>query len=274
MQPIETKIFGILNLSPDSFSDGDQYQTLASASAKIESFAAQKIYGVDLGAVSSNPQAAPVKAEHELAKLKPLIEAASKISKDLRISIDSFNPSVQVALQDKVDYINDINGFSEPSIYPQLATGQAKLVVMHAMQKTGKAKVAHFSPEEVLQSICRFFDARLPALIQAKIAPERLILDPGMGFFLSAEPNCSIAVLQNLEFFKRRYGLPIYISTSRKSFLRAITGCSLEQAAVPTVLSEIFAIEQGADYIRTHQPENIYFAKKLQNAIKKKIFYL
>ena len=114
----------------------------------------------------------------------------------------------------------------------------------------------------------RFFETRLSALERAGIARARMIIDPGMGFFLGTNPRTSFTVLANLAQLRARFGLPILVSVSRKSFLRRITGRGAHASGAVSLAAELFAIRQGADYIRTHAPGALRDALLLDQALK------
>lgn len=247
------KILGILNVTADSFSDGGKYLDPAAALAQGRKLMADGADMLDIGAASSNPDAAPVPPAVEIERLAALVPlfAAEKIP----LSIDSFSTPVQRwALARPIAALNDIHGFADPALYPALAASPAKLIVMHAVQAAGVATRPDIAPSEILERINRFFDARLTALSGAGIAPSRLILDPGMGFFLGRDPQTSFAVLRALPDIKARFGLPLLVSVSRKSFLRKITGRDPGRSGAASLAAELFAAAQGADYIRTHDP--------------------
>jgi dihydropteroate synthase type 2 len=175
--------------------------------------------------------------------------------KYLPLSIDTFSTPVQRwALAQGVDYLNDIHGFPDPALYPQLASSSCKLIVMHMVQERGVAVRTDVPPGEILDRICAFFDTRLKALIDAGVARERLILDPGMGQFVGADPECSWNVLRGLPVLTSRFGLPLLVSVSRKGFLRKLTGRAPQQAGAASLAAELFAEANGADFIRTHDP--------------------
>jgi dihydropteroate synthase type 2 len=153
-----------------------------------------------------------------------------------------------------VDYLNDIHGFPDAALYPALAASEAKLIVMHAVQARGKATVVDVPPGEIFDRIRRFFEARIAALTAAGIARERLILDPGMGFFLGRDPDTSLTMLRRLGDLKNCFGLPLLVSVSRKSFIRTLAGRSAAEAGPASLAAEIFATAHGADHIRTHAP--------------------
>ena len=247
------KILGIVNITVDSFSDGGRYLTPETAISHAHMLARNGASILDLGAAASNPDAEPVAPAVEIARLAPVVDALNKVG--LAISIDSFAPEVQRwALERSVDYLNDIHGFPDPALYPALADAETGLIVMHSIQQRGRATRADIAPGGIFDRILRFFEDRIAALERAGVARSRLILDPGMGFFLSNWPDASFAVLRRLPELKSAFGLPVLISVSRKSFLRKITGRAPAEAGPATLAAELFAVYQGADYIRTHEP--------------------
>jgi dihydropteroate synthase type 2 len=249
--PARPQIFGILNITEDSFSDGGRYVEPAAAIAHARALLDEGADVLDIGAASSNPRSAPVPAETEIARLAPVIEAL----KGAALSIDSFNPKTQAwALGEPITYLNDVRGFPDASLYPALAASRVKLIVMHSVAGLGPATRDDVDPGEILGRIERFFDARLAALEGAGIARARLIIDPGMGLFLGRRTAASLKVLANLSRLKARYRLPLLISVSRKSFLREIAGRPVERAGPASLAGELAAALQGADMIRTHEP--------------------
>jgi dihydropteroate synthase type 2 len=247
-------ILGIVNITEDSFSDGGRFLATAAALAHARALVAAGAQIIDLGAAASNVEAKPVAPAEEIGRLDPLISAL--IGDGTPVSVDSFAPEVQrFAIARDVALLNDIQGFPDPSFYPELAAARCRLVVMHATQVRGRARPVELSAGEVWDRIHAFFAGRVAALEQAGIARERLILDPGMGFFLSSRPEASLRVLAGLDRLKQAFGLPVLVSVSRKSFLRAITGrAAADELGAATLAAELYAAEKGADYIRTHDP--------------------
>jgi dihydropteroate synthase type 2 len=247
-------LVGILNITEDSFSDGGRYLDPAAAIARARHLAAGGADIVELGAAASNIAAKPVAPAEEIRRLEPVI--AALIAEHIPLSVDSFEPETQrFALARGVDYLNDIHGFPDPAVYPDLAAAGCCLVVMHAVQDRGRARRVALGADEVWRRIEAFFAERLPRLERAGIARERLILDPGMGFFLSSRPEASLRVLAELGRLKQAFGLPVLVSVSRKSFLAALTGHDAPAKLGPASLAaELFAAAQGADLIRTHDP--------------------
>ena len=260
-------IFGIVNITEDSFSDGGRYLDPAAAIAHARALAAAGAEVIDLGAAASNVDAKPVSAAEEIARLDPIIAALA--ADGLQISVDSCLPEVQrFAIARGVAFLNDIRGFPDASFYPELAAAGARLVVMHAVQEKGRAQRLELSAAEVWDRIQGFFRERLPALQHGGIARERLILDPGMGLFLSTRPEASLRVLARLGRLKQEFGLPVLVSVSRKSFLRAITGSPAASEAGPaTLAAELYAAAAGADFIRTHDPAALRDGLKIVSAL-------
>lgn len=239
-------ILGIVNITTDSFSDGGQFLKPDAALAHARQLTKDGAHILDLGAAASNPKAEAVSPETEIARLAPVVAALA-----VPLSIDTFSPAVQEwALDQGVAYLNDIHGFAHPALYPRLADSDAKLIVMHAVQQEGRATVDDIPPETIYQRVVDFFDARLEAFERAKIASSRLILDPGMGMFLSRNPEASYEMLRRIPDLKRAFSLPVLIGVSRKSFLKNARPASTLLAA--TLAAEVFATSLGADYIRTH----------------------
>ena len=258
-------ILGILNITEDSFSDGGHYLATGAALTHARRLAKDGASVLDLGAAASNPDAKPVAPAEEIARLAPVVAALK--GEGLAVSIDSFAPEVQRwALEERVDYLNDIHGFPDPELYPALADTSAKLIVMHSVQERGSATREDVAPEETFDRILRFFEGRVAALERAGIARDRLVLDPGMGFFLGSRPEASFTVLRRLPELKRMFGLPALISVSRKSFLRKITGRDIAEAGAATLAAELFAVLLGAYYIRTHDPAALADGLAIWNA--------
>ncbi len=251
-----TLLFGILNITEDSFSDGGRFLAPDAAREQAEKLIADGADVLDLGGASSNPSSAPVPFETEIARLRPIVVEAKK--KDWAVSIDSFAPETQAwALGEGVQYLNDIQGFPYPEFYPELARAEAKLIVMHSVQKLGPAKRVESDARTILERIAAYFESRVNALTQAGIARERLVLDPGMGFFLGASPEVSLTVLRGLSEIKSAFGLPLLVSVSRKGFLRKLTRRPVAEIGPASLAAELYAARHGADMIRTHDPKAI-----------------
>ncbi len=255
-------IVGIVNVTEDSFSDGGRYLSPEKALAQAKTLSQQGAKIIDIGASSSHPDASHISAAQEIERLQtvipPLIEAGYELS------VDSFYTQTQKwALAQGVQWLNDIHGFSDPDFYDELAAYDCKLIVMYAVQSRGIAQRMDVAASDIMTRIFEFFDMRLAALEKAGIAKARIIIDPGMGFFLGTDPQNSIIVMQNLVQLKTQFELPLLVSVSRKSFLREISGATLAEADSPTLAAELWLEEQGVDYIRTHNVQKLVQARKI-----------
>ncbi|HAZ5676776.1 TPA: sulfonamide-resistant dihydropteroate synthase Sul1 [Escherichia coli] len=262
-------VFGILNLTEDSFFDESRRLDPAGAvTAAIEMLRVGADV-VDVGPAASHPDARPVSPADEIRRIAPLLDALS--DQMHRVSIDSFQPETQrYALKRGVGYLNDIQGFPDPALYPDIAAADCRLVVMHSAQRDGIAtRTGHLRPEDALDEIVRFFEARVSALRRSGVAADRLILDPGMGFFLSPAPETSLHVLSNLQKLKSALGLPLLVSVSRKSFLGATVGLPVKDLGPASLAAELHAIGNGADYVRTHAPGDLRSAITFSETLAK-----
>lgn len=249
-----TALFGILNITADSFSDGGRFLDPGAAMVHGRALIAGGADVLDIGAASSNPDAVSVGAATEIARLECVVP--HMMAEGAVVSVDSFESGVQRwALKQGVNWLNDIQGFADPEMYPVLADSACGLIVMHAVQGRGKAARMDVPPDTIMGRMFDFFDARVGVLERAGVARQRIVLDPGMGFFLGTNPETSLEALRRLPELKARYGLPVLVSVSRKSFIRALAGRSAQDAGAATLAAELFAAARGADMIRTHDPK-------------------
>lgn len=250
MSAVTPSIFGIVNVTSDSFSDGGKFLDGAAAAKHALQLAQDGADVIDLGAVASNPDAEAVPAEVEIGRLAPLV--AMLHEHRIKVSVDTFSSETQGwALRQNVAWLNDIQGFPDPALYPALAEASCGLVVMHNVV-AGKAQRIETDVRTIMDRLFAFFDQRIGALMGAGVARERIVLDPGMGFFLGSDPNVSLEVLRRLPELKARYGLPLFVSVTRKSFLRRLAGVEIDKAGPVTLAAELFVANQGVDFIRTH----------------------
>jgi len=258
-----TRILGIVNITADSFSDGGQYLEPHAAIRHAEALLEDGAHAIDLGPASTHPDAETVSPAEEIRRLEPVVDAVSG-----PLSIDSYHPETQRwALGRGVDFLNDIQGFPHPDLYPELAKSEATLIAMFSIQASGGATRQDSDAHTLLARIERFFDERVDALLSADIPRSRLILDPGMGFFLGTDPACSVAVLRAIPALKARYGLPLLVSVSRKSFLRKLTGAPLTRIGPATLSAELAAVRAGVDWIRTHDVAALRDGIRIQQSL-------
>jgi dihydropteroate synthase len=247
-------VVGIVNITEDSFSDGGKFLDPEDAVAHARQLIADGADIVDLGAAASNIAADPVSAEEEVRRLDPVL--TTLLAEGVAVSVDSFQTETQrYALSRGAAFLNDIHGFADPNFYRELSQAECRLIVMHAVQDRGRASRIALDADAVWKGMLTFFTQRIAALTASGIARDRLILDPGMGFFLSSSPEASLRMLAGIGQIKRTFGLPLLISLSRKSFLAAVTGRdNPSERSAATLAAELFAADHGADYIRTHDP--------------------
>lgn len=274
------EIVGIVNITSDSFSDGGKYLDTKKAIEHAEKLLFDGADILDLGAAASNPHAEYVSPEEEIRRLEPV---ASHLKKSgARISIDTTKIEVQRwAIEKQVEFLNDIRGFPDQALYPNLAAAHCKLIVMHFIRPLNegvgqvidldKAVREPKTVQAVFDSINIFFESRLAALRAAGIADDRLIIDPGMGFFLASNPEPSLAVLARFSEFKEHFKLPIMIGVSRKSFLKNIGSSETADIQARTLAAELFAAQNGADYLRTHDAKAISEGLMTVDAIMKHV---
>ena len=267
-----TKILGIVNLTRDSFSDGGEYLDPQVALSHARRLIADGADIIDLGAESTHPDSEDVSADEEIARLTPLIEQLKVAG--VSISVDTYKPAViRYVLGLGVDYINDITALRDPESVIAARDSDAGLIIMHSRSSAARAERAEADPATIVDKILTFFERRITELTAAGIDRERLILDPGMGFFLGSNPEASLTVLRDQQRLQA-LGLPILISTSRKSFIGAVLDGSTKprpalQRAAGTLATELWSALHGAAYIRTHDPAALWDALNLWKAISR-----
>lgn len=265
--PIETtKIVGILNMTADSFSDGGKYLHAEAAIRQAESLRAQGADLIDLGAESSRPDAEAVPVQEQIDRLIPVIQALK--TEKIPFSVDTYRPEVMArVLELGADMINDINALREAGAVETVRRYDAPVVLMYSRSPGPQADRTVRGSESLMDEIIRFFSGRIGALTEQGIRRENLILDPGMGLFLGANPEPSLTVLKHLKEL-RCFGLRTYISVSRKSFIGSVLHREVSQRAAGTLAAEIWAALQGAEYIRTHEVKPLRDALDLLKAIR------
>jgi dihydropteroate synthase type 2 len=245
------RLIGVVNITEDSFSDGGRYLAAADAVAHARRLRLDGADVIELGPAASHPGARPVTAAAEQQRLAPVVAALA--DEGIPVAVDSYRAATQRwALTRPVGYLNDIQGFPDPREYEALAAARCRLIVMHSVQRSGPATQVKTDPERIWAGLIEFFADRLAALQAAGVARDRLIIDPGLGFFLGSNPEPSLAVLARLGELRARFGVPVLISPSRKSFLRTLTGRDVDRVGPATLAAELWAAGHGADYVRTH----------------------
>ncbi|MGE3173165.1 MAG: dihydropteroate synthase [Planctomycetota bacterium] len=245
-------VFGIVNVTRDSFSDGGRFLRPEDAIARARALHAAGADVIDLGAESTHPDAEDVPAATELERLLPVVAALR--AEGVPLSVDTNKPEVMVAVaRAGADWLNDVAGFRSDAAVAAAAGCTARLVVMFARNQAPRAEraAALAAADDPVAAAAAFFRGRIAALTAAGVARERIVLDPGMGFFLGPDPAHSFSMLRRLDEL-RALELPLLISVSRKSFLGAATGRGPGERGAATLAAELYAARRGVDWIRTH----------------------
>lgn len=264
------RIFGIVNVTRDSFSDGGRWLLPEQAIAHGEALLAAGADVLDLGAESTHPDAEDVSAADEVARLEPVVRHF--VARGADVSIDTCKPAVMQRMAELgAAWWNDVDGLRSPEAMRVVARlpARVRLVVMYSRGAAARATrdADERAPRETLQAVEAFFAERRSALGAAGIAAERIVLDPGMGFFLAATPGPSLYVLKHLDRL-HRFGAELLVSVSRKSFLGAITGLPTAERGPATLAAELAAVRAGAAYVRTHDVGALRAALRVQAAIE------
>lgn len=255
-------VMGILNVTPDSFSDGGRYQGLEFAVSHAEEMLRDGATMIDIGGESTRPGAPTVPLEEELARVMPALYALKTL--DVALSVDTCKPEVmREALIAGADMINDINGFRAPGAIEAVQDSDCGLCVMH-MQATPATMQQAPSYADVVGEVIAFLRARVEAMTAAGIARERICVDPGFGFGKTLAHN--IALLRGMKRLREELGLPVLAGMSRKSMIGAITGRPLERRAAGSIGAALAAVAHGARIVRVHDVADTVDALKVWHA--------
>jgi len=239
---------GILNVTPDSFSDGGRYLDSGKAVARAEGLVAAGADIVDVGGESSRPGAAPVAAAEEERRILPVIKRLAASLKE-PVSVDSYKPSVvEAAVDAGARMINDISGLGTKTMRRLVGRLDLPVIIMHMRGRPGNMQK---DPRyrDVLKEVGEFLETRMKAALEDGVKREKIILDPGIGFGKRLEHNLSL--LRGIRQLKK-LGQPLAIGVSRKSMLGEITGREVDDRLAGSVAVACFAANQGADLLRVH----------------------
>ena len=257
---------GILNITPDSFSDGGQYLTLDSALKRAHQMIEEGVDIIDIGGESTRPGSDPVSADEELKRITPIIEALKKES-DIAISIDTYKPQVMKAvIALDVAIINDVYALSQPGAIDIIKESNVGICLMH-MQGTPKTMQVNPQYTNVVSEVKLFLEARVNHLMLEGIDKSRIILDPGFGFGKTFEHN--IELLQHLESFQS-LKFPLLVGLSRKSFIRKILNGDTDDHLSGSLSAAIFSVIKGAKILRVHDVKETKSALKIINVAQGK----
>ena len=242
------KVMGIVNVTPDSFSDGGRHDDTSTALAHCEQLVAEGADILDIGGESSRPGAAPVPVEQELARVLPVIQGALQFG--VPLSVDTVKPEVMQRVLDLgADIVNDINALRLPGALEAVAAHPkcgVCLMHMHGDPATMQSRPAY---DDVVAEVSDFLHERAAALLQRGVKLERIVFDPGIGFGKS--------VAHNLELLRRQrellaLGRPLLLGWSRKSTLGTITGRPVGERLAASVAAALASVHLGARVVRVH----------------------
>ncbi len=240
-------IMGIVNVTPDSFSDGGQFLDPAAAIEHAARLVEEGADILDIGGESTRPGAEPVSAEEELARVLPVLRAARDLP--VPVSVDTLKPQVMRAVLDEgASMINDVNALRAPGALEAVRGSNCGLCLMH-MQGEPRTMQAAPRYDDVLAEVKAFLAQHIAACEAAGVARERLVIDPGFGFGKSGQHN--LALLRGLSAL-RDLGIPVLAGLSRKSTLGTITGRGSEDRLAASLAAALLAVERGAAIVRVH----------------------
>lgn len=252
---------GILNITPDSFSDGGKYLDFNEALKHAEKMIEEGVDIIDVGGESTRPGSDPVSVEEELKRITPVIEALKKHS-DVAISVDTYKPEVMKAVINMgVAMINDIYALQQPGAIDVIKKSNVGMCLMH-MQGTPKTMQINPIYKNVVNEVKSFLEGRLNLLKHEGIDRSRIILDPGFGFGKTYEHN--LELLKNLESFQS-LKLPFLVGLSRKSFIRKILNGDHDDHLSGSISAAIFSVLKGAKILRVHDVKETQSALKIIN---------
>lgn len=259
--PGRTLICGILNVTPDSFSDGGKWGSPEAAATHALELQAQGADLLDIGGESSRPGSAPVSLEEEKNRVLPVLELAGRLK--IPVSVDTCKPELaELALKAGASYINDITGFTSPAMVQAAATYGAGAIVMH-MQGDPRSMQAAPVYADVVGEVKAFLAGRAAALKEAGV--KDIILDPGIGFGKTLEHN--LALLARLGEI-RALGYPVLLGVSRKKFIGTLGGGEPGGRLSGTIAACVAGAANGADIIRVHDVAECRKAMLVADAIR------
>jgi dihydropteroate synthase len=265
---VNPKLMGVVNVTPDSFSDGGLYLDEEKAIAHGRELVQAGADILDVGGESTRPGAEQVSAEEEIARTEPVV---AELTVDIaqsghEVSIDTSKLAVaEAALDAGATIVNDVTALrGDPEIGPLCADRDAGLILMH-MQ--GDPRTMQESPtyDEVVDDVRAFLAERLEAALAAGVAEERIWLDPGIGFGKNLDHN--LELLRRIGELRRALGRPLVVGASRKSFIGRIDGSEVGGRLGGTIAASILAAAEGADVLRVHDVAEVAQAARVATAI-------
>lgn len=255
-------VMGIVNVTPDSFSDGGHYASTIAAIAHAHRLIEEGADILDIGGESTRPGAATVSEQEELDRVLPVIAGLRGVA--VPVSIDTWKPGVmRAALLAGASMVNDINALQDPGALDVVAGSDAAVCLMHK-QGVPQTMQQHPQYKDAVAEVTMFLRERVVAAEAAGIERERIVIDPGFGFGKTLEHNLDL--LRELEAF-RAVGVPVLAGLSRKSMLGAITGRDVNERLAASVAAALLAVQRGASIVRVHDVRETVDVLKILNAL-------
>ncbi|MCE1249684.1 MAG: dihydropteroate synthase [Comamonadaceae bacterium] len=241
-------VMGIINTTPDSFSDGGQHASSAAALAHCEQLLAEGAHILDIGGESTRPGSPSLPLEEELARVLPVLRAAVRLG--VPVSIDTYKPAVmQQALDLGVDIVNDIWALRQSGAAQVVAAHPTCGVCLMHMYREPRTMQAVPMVGDVLPQVLSFLELQTQSLQALGVEKDRIAIDPGIGFGKTVEQNFALLARQRALL---ALGRPLLAGWSRKSSLGAVTGLPVEERQAPSVAAALLAVQQGAAIVRVH----------------------
>ena len=257
------QVMAILNVTPDSFSDGGKFNAVDKAIEHALQLIADGADIIDIGGESTRPGAVPVSLEQELSRVIPVIEALSQVC-TVPISIDTYKPEVmRAAIAVGADMVNDVRALQEPGALDLLASSNVGVCLMH-MQGTPQTMQLAPTYTDVVLAVRKFLTDRYQAALNHGIAKERILLDPGFGFGKRTVDN--LALIQQLPRLAD-IGPPLLVGLSRKAVLGAISGGDAMQRLHSSIAASVICVMNGAKILRVHDVKATVDALKVVAAV-------
>ena len=254
-------VMGILNITPDSFSDGGKYLDFSDALKRAHAMIEEGVDIIDIGGESTRPGSDPVSIDEELKRIIPIIEALKRDS-NIAISVDTYKPEVMKEVIDMdVAMINDVYALTQPGAIDVIKKSEVGICLMH-MQGTPKTMQINPTYKNVVSEVQSFLKGRAEMLISEGIDQSHIILDPGFGFGKTFEHN--IEMLKKLESFQS-LKFPLLVGLSRKSFIRKILNGEHDDHLSGSISAAIFSVLKGAKILRVHDVKETLSALKIIN---------
>lgn len=264
------KIMGIVNVTPDSFSDGGQYSgSLKTALAHAEKLLADGAAILDIGGESTRPNALPVSPDEEWSRVAPILDELSKWQ--VPISLDTRRTVIMQRALDKnaLDIVNDVQALEDVGAVDLVAQSGVGVCLMH-MKGLPENMQNNPNYQDVVREVADYLEARVGICVQAGMALNRIVLDVGLGFGKNLAHN--IALLQNLDKLSTQYNLPHLVGVSRKRMIGEITGREMPSERVSgSVAVALFAVERGAKIVRVHDVRETADALKVWQKLHERI---